>query len=374
MTATVLGLVVIGIWLYLLLGRGGFWRMRESEAPAPPPGPLPGVAAVVAARNEADVVRAAIASLAEQQYSGVFHIFLVDDGSTDGTAEAAASAAPPEMLTVVRGRPLPNGWTGKVWAVSEGVREAARISPDYFLLTDADIVHPTTGLAELVARADQGGFDLVSWMVTLRCRSLAERILIPAFVFFFFMLYPPAWIGNPSRRTAGAAGGCMLIRREALDRIGGIERIRGELIDDCALARVVKDQGGRVWLGLSSQAHSIRDYQSFGSIGHMISRSAFTQLRYSVWLLIGTVAGMLATYIAPPALALAGNILGGVAWALMCVAYLPVLGFYRRSAAWAPLLPLAAAFFAVATVHSAIRYWRGTGGMWKGRAQAPRLS
>jgi hopene-associated glycosyltransferase HpnB len=365
-----LGLATVGIWSYLLLARGGFWRIGDSPAAEKLPLRPPSVAAVVPARNEADVVAAAVSSLASQQYAGPFHIFLVDDGSDDGTVAAARSAASADTLTIVTGAPLPSGWTGKLWAVSQGIRQAAPFTPDYLLLTDADIVHPPTGLADLVSRAKSGGYDLVSWMVTLRCRSFAERALIPAFVFFFFMLYPPSWIADSRRKTAGAAGGCMLIRRQALERIGGIECIRGELIDDCALAQAVKQTGGRVWLGLNSGAHSIRDYETFASIERMIARSAFTQLRYSVWLLVATIIGMVLTYVAPVVLALSGDLFGIAAWAMICVAYIPVLRFYRRRIFWAPLLPVVAVFYMVATVHSAARYWKGSGGMWKGRAQA----
>jgi len=365
------GVAALGVWLYLILGRGGFWRMRASQVLPVPPSTAPSVTAVIPARNEEAVVGAAVASLAAQKYPAAFRIVLVDDDSSDKTAETARRAAPPELLTVIQATPVPTGWTGKLWAVSQGVREAEQRTYDYLLLTDADIVHPSGGLAELAAQAE-GGYDLVSWMVTLRCESLAERVLIPAFVFFFFLLYPPAWIRSSRRATAGAAGGCMLIRREMLERIGGIARIRGELIDDCALASAVKRQGGRVWLGLSAEARSIREYGTFGEIERMISRTAFTQLRHSVWLLAGTVAGLMLTYLVPPLLACTGNVFGIAAWALMCVAYLPALRFYRRSPLWAPLLPLVAAFYLGATVHSAILYWRGAGGLWKGRAQDQR--
>jgi hopene-associated glycosyltransferase HpnB len=363
------GVAALGVWLYLILGRGGFWRMRRSPALPAPPVRAPSVTAVIPARNESSVVGAAVASLAAQKYSGPFHIVLVDDDSSDDTAEAARRAAPPELLTVIESTPLPSGWTGKLWAVSQGVAEAEQRAPDYLLLTDADIVHPAGGLEMLVTRAEADAYDLVSWMVTLRCDSVAERALIPAFVFFFFLLYPPAWIQSPRRATAGAAGGCMLIRRPMLERIGGIASIRGELIDDCALARAVKRQGGRVWLGLSTQTRSIREYDTFCEIERMISRTAFTQLRHSAWLLAGTVAGLLLTYLVPPLVAFTGNGFGMAAWALMSVAYLPVLRVYRRSLLWAPLLPMVATFYLGATVHSAVSYWRGAGGQWKGRAQ-----
>jgi hopene-associated glycosyltransferase HpnB len=274
------------------------------------------------------------------------------------------------MLTVLRGAPLPAGWTGKLWAVSQGITGAGRFSPDYLLLTDADIVHSPGALEKLVAQAEQGGYDVVSWMVALHCESPAERALIPAFVFFFLLLYPPAWIRNPLLRTAGAAGGCLLIRWRTLERIGGIARIRGELIDDCALARAVKNAGGRVWLEVSIESSSVREYRNFQEIGAMISRTAFTQLRYSPLLLLATLAGLALTFFAPPVAAIYGNGAGLAAWALMAVMYAPALRLYQRSLLWAPLLPLVAAFYAAATIHSAWAWARGAGGMWKGRAQA----
>jgi len=364
-------------WLYLLVGRGGFWRMPGSAGglrrrcrSGASASQLPTVAAVIPARNEAPVVGRAVESLAAQQYAGRFHVVLVDDVSEDGTADAARSAAPPEMLTVLRGAPLPAGWTGKLWAVSQGITGAGRFSPDYLLLTDADIVHSPGALEKLVAQAEQGGYDVVSWMVALHCESPAERALIPAFVFFFLLLYPPAWIRNPLLRTAGAAGGCLLIRWRTLERIGGIARIRGELIDDCALARAVKNAGGRVWLEVSIESSSVREYRNFQEIGAMISRTAFTQLRYSPLLLLATLAGLALTFFAPPVAAIYGNGAGLAAWALMAVMYAPALRLYRRSLLWAPLLPLVAAFYAAATIHSAWAWARGAGGMWKGRAQA----
>ena len=368
------GAVSVAVWVYLLAARGAFWRMREARPQGVLPATAPSVVAVAPARNEAETVGRSVASLAAQRYPGAFRIVLVDDASTDGTADAARDAAPPAILTVIHGRPLPSGWRGKLWAVDQGVREAARFSPDYLLLTDADIEHPPDNLAKLVARAESGSIDLVSYMATLRCRTLAERALVPAFVFFFFMLYPPAWVADPRRATAGAAGGCMLVKRAALERIGGIEAIRGELIDDCALAHAVKAGGGRVWLGLSAVTHSLRGYATFAGMGRMISRSAFTQLRYKTAVLAGTAAALVITYMLPPALALAAPCaarwLGVAAWAMMAGAWLPTLRFYRRSPLWAPFLPLVAAFYLGATLHSAVSYWRGRGGMWKGRAQA----
>lgn len=354
----ILGAAVVAIWLYLLAARGAFWRFRVE--PPPPSGPAPQVTAVVPARNEAESVGAAIESLAKQRYPGEFHILLVDDHSDDGTAAVARSAAPESPLTIIPAPPLEPGWTGKLWAVNAGVAHAANAVPEYLLLTDADIVHPPGNVADLVARAESGRYDVVSYMATLHCGTFAERALVPAFVFFFFMLYPPKW-------GTGAAGGCMLIRREMLERIGGIRRIRGELIDDCSLAAAVRSAGGCVWLGLSRETRSIRVYRGFGEIGRMISRTAFTQLRYSFWLLLGTIAGLVVTYVAPPALAFSGSWWGMAAWALMTAAYYPATRFYRVSPLWAPALPAIAAFYLGATVHSAIAHWRGRGGLWKGR-------
>jgi hopene-associated glycosyltransferase HpnB len=328
---------------------------------------------VIPARNESPVVARAVVSLARQRYPGKFHMVLVDDDSADGTAAAARGAAPAALLDVVPAGRVPAGWTGKLWAASEGIRAARRFQPEYLLLTDADIVHPPENLSALVARAASCRYDIVSFMATLECRTLAERALIPAFVFFFFMLYPPAWIGSPRRGAAAAAGGCILIRREMLERLGGMGAIRGEVIDDCALARAVHRQGGRVWLGLSAATCSVRGYATWGEIGRMISRSAFAQLHHSVWLLIGTVLGLALTYMVPPVLALAARApaaaLGACGWLLMSIAYFPALRFYRRSPLWAPLLPAIAAFYLAASIHSAVCYWRGAGGMWKGRAQ-----
>jgi hopene-associated glycosyltransferase HpnB len=369
MLLTILGAASLAIWLYLVFARGAFWRMRPDPLTATPRLPAPSVTAVVPARNEADVVARAVASLAAQRYPGEFDIILVDDASEDGTADLARDAAP--QLRVVSARPLPPGWAGKMWAVAEGVSQA---TSDYLLLTDADIAHPPEHLAALVARAQEGNYDLVSCMVRLHCGSLPEQALIPAFVFFFFLLYPPAWIRHPLRRTAGAAGGCILIRRDAVERIGGIARIAGELIDDCALARAVKSSGGRLWLGLGDTAVSLRQYGTFGEIGRMISRSAYTQLGHSPLLLAGTVAGLAVTYLAPPLLTLAAprgaaSGMGALAWLLMTAAYWPSVRYATRHWFWAPLLPLVALFYLGATLHSAAAHYRGRGGMWKGRVE-----
>jgi hopene-associated glycosyltransferase HpnB len=350
------------VWLYLIFGRGLFWRLRESED-LPPERHLHRVAIVIPARNEAQGIGRAIASLLCQDYRGPFHIFLVDDHSQDGTLDEALSAArttgKTALLTAMRAHPLPEGWTGKLRALAEGVNHAQTFQPDYILFTDADIMHAPDSLARLVNRAEAGGYDMVSYMVKLKCESFAEKGLIPAFVFFFFMLYPPAWTASPRHATAAAAGGCILMRWRALARIGGIAAIRGELIDDCALAKAVKSRGGKIWLGMTSQTRSIRGYGTFGEIGRMISRTAFWQLRHSPWLLAGTVAGMFITFMLPPLLLTTGRLvpvgLGMAAWALMMVAYAPSLRFYGLSMLWAPALPVVALFYAGATVHSALR-------------------
>ncbi|HKU21064.1 MAG TPA: glycosyltransferase, partial [Terriglobales bacterium] len=305
------------------------------------------------------------------------HIFLVDDSSSDGTAQiarqAAASMGKLASLTVLQGQPLPPGWSGKLWAVSQGVAAARDFAPDFVLLSDADIVHSPATIPSLRDLAERGGYDLVSFMVKLHCRGLAEKLLIPAFVFFFFKLYPPAWIADSRRAAAGAAGGCLLIRPQALARAGGMEAIRGEIIDDCALARAVKRSGGRVWLGLTEESASIRPYGSFAEIGGMISRSAFNQLHHSVLLLVGAVVGLAVTYLIPPALLFSRHFapvaLGAMGWAAMTAAYLPMVRFYRLNPLWALTLPLAALFYMGATLHSAVKFWLGRGGEWKGRAQ-----
>ncbi len=362
------GAASLVVWIYLLFARGGFWRAGVSPIPKLE-STVKSVVAVIPARNEEAVVGRAMASLLNQDYPGSLRIILVDDHSTDGTVAAAGTDG---RLSIVEAGPLPRGWTGKVWAVSEGLKRAAEFRPDYVLLTDADIVHASDNVAGLVARAEAGALDLVSYMVKLQCRTLAERALIPAFVFFFLKLYPPSWIARRDRKTAGAAGGCMLIRPAALARIGGIEAIRQELIDDCVLARAVK-QDGNIWMELTGDTSSIREYATFGEILRMISRSAFTQLHHSLWLLAGTILGMAVIYLAPPLLILTGDriaaVCGLAAWILMMISYVPTLRFYRRSAAWAPLLPLIALFYMIATVDSAIRYFSGSGGLWKGRVQ-----
>jgi hopene-associated glycosyltransferase HpnB len=340
------------------------------------------VTAVVPARDEAETVGETIGALMRQDYRGPFNVVLVDDQSRDGTArlarEAAAALGAGDRLEVVSARPLPSGWTGKLWAQSKGVEFAANTNaPDYLLLTDADIVFAPDALSSLVARAEAGGLILNSLMVKLRCESFAECMFVPAFVFFFQMVYPFAWVNDRRRGTAAAAGGCMLVRREALAAAGGLASIRGALIDDCALAQLLKAHGP-IALTLTDRAHSVRAYPALGDIRRMVARTAYAQLRYSPLLLAGTVLGLALTYLAPVALTLFGDgsaQFGGIfAWALMASAFRPILRFYGmsgwRSWAYAAALPAIAAMYMAFTLDSAYQHARGRGGMWKGRAQA----
>lgn len=327
------------------------------------------IAVVIPARNEADHIGRTLESLHRQSWPGHLDIFVVDDNSADKTAAVAATYP---NTVVLEGAPLPDGWTGKLWAVFQGIEAANKTRPDYILLTDADIEHWYHSVRDLVARAETQKLDLASVMVKLHCSTLQERLLIPAFVYFFFKLYPPSWVANSSSSTAGAAGGCMLVRAEALKRIGGIKSIRNALIDDCALAAAIKRSGGGIWLGLAKANTSSRVYNSFGEIWDMIARTAFTQLHYSPVYLAGAVVGMLITYAAPPVLALAGSRVALAAWLMMFITFVPVLRYYRLSILWALPLPLIALFYLSATIGSAFRYWRGEGGQWKDRSQAPR--
>ncbi len=372
MLLSVLAWIGLAVWIYLLIGRGRFWEAREDRLPGDAPSRK--VAAIIPARNEEAVVGWAVASLASQDYAGTISVFVIDDNSTDGTANKALAAAP--GIHIVHGEPLPPGWTGKMWAVAQGVSTAEADLPDYLLLTDADIIHSRDHVRRLVAAAERWKLDLVSQMVLLRCRTGSERLLIPAFVYFFLMLYPSRWTADPRKRSAAAAGGSILIRRSALERIGGIASIKNELIDDCALAVRVKASGGNIRMGLTRHSHSTRIYKGFGEIWRMISRTAFTQLRHSTALLTGTVVAMLVIFLGPPVSALCAGPLGSragfAAWMLMSLSYTPMLLFYRRSVLWAPLLPLVALFYTGATLNSAIRSWRGKGGAWKGRIHQPK--
>jgi len=382
MTALVVAVLACAAWSLALLLRGGFWRTTErDDAPdtgSSPPAAWPRVVAVVPARNEAEVIAATVASLLRQDYPGPFGIVVVDDHSSDGTAALArdAAAGMADRLLVLPAPELPPGWTGKLWAMNCGTAHVAALSepPDYVLFTDADISYAVDTLTALVARAQRNGLVLTSLMAKLHCESFAERALIPAFIFFFRMLYPFAWVNRPDRSTAAAAGGCMLVQRSALEAAGGIAAVRGELIDDCALGRLLKAQGP-IWLGLTNRARSVRAFRSFGEIRPMISRSAYAQLRYSPWLLIGTVLAIALTCVSPPLLAVGGSgitrWLALAAWAQMAFALQPTLRFYGVSRWWGIAMPAIACAYLAFTLDSAFQHWRGRGGLWKGRVHGP---
>jgi cellulose synthase/poly-beta-1,6-N-acetylglucosamine synthase-like glycosyltransferase len=431
MNEFVLGLTVLSltIWVGLLCFRGQFWQAdQQLEEQATALETWPSVCAVIPARNEADLLPITLRSLLIQDYPGSFHIILVDDGSTDGTAKVARGVAQSldksQQLHILSAESLPPGWSGKLWAMEQGIRHAQNLTPppNYLLFADADIEHDAENLSRLIAKAQQDDLDLVSLMVLLRCQSFWEQLLIPAFVFFFQKLYPFRWANNPSNSTAAAAGGCILIRREALNRIGGIQVIRQALIDDCALAQAVKsnkkgseevvsgeaanshvsvagsspisssvphcsptlpqsdsqseqEARGRIWLGLTCSTRSLRPYPSLKSIWDMVARTAFTQLNYSPLLLLGTLLGMTLIYLVPPMGAIFGGLTGtwsiaiaGLsAWLLMAIAYLPTLRFYGRSPLLAVGLPTVALLYTFMTLDSALRHWQGRGGAWKGR-------
>ena len=365
-------------WVYLLLAHGGFWKVWNLGSRLPPTHDAARkIAIVIPARDEAAVIGETVLSLLAQTCAASIRIFVVDDHSSDDTAGLARGAAEScgrsDALEVIAADRLPHGWTGKLWAVQQGVEQASRFNPSFLLLTDADIHHAPENVASLAAIAEAGNYDLTSFMVKLHCRGLSERLLVPAFVFFFFMLYPPAWIRDPKRKTAGAAGGCMLIRPRALQMAGGISAIRDQIIDDCALSRAVKRAGGRVWLGVTPDTFSTRAYNSFAEIERMIARTAFNQLQHSALLLACAIVGMAIMYLLPLAALASGNlllaVLGAICWLLMTVAYFPMVRFYRLGVLWALTLPLSATFYMFATVHSAVAFWSRRGGMWKGRSQ-----
>jgi len=338
----------------------------------------PDVVAVVPARNEAALVGQALGSLLLQDYAGRLDVVLVDDHSSDGTADAASNAAAAagasERLTIVAAPALAPGWAGKVAAMNAGLERAATLYPNarYILFTDADILHAPDAVNNLVARAERDGLDLASLMVRLRRESWAERALVPAFVFFFRLLYPFQQVNDRYSPVAAAAGGCMLVRREALEKAGGLERIKGELIDDCALAKLLK-AGGPIRLDVAERSASLRAYPDFPAMWNLIARTAFTELRYSAARLAAALVLMTLVFLLPPYAALRCHSLaaelGAAAWAAMAVAYMPCLRYYRASMAWAPALPLIALFYTGATLHSALRHWLGHGAEWKGRVR-----
>ncbi|WP_083974175.1 glycosyltransferase [Kitasatospora mediocidica] len=370
-------------WVWLACCQGFFWRTDVRLPERRPPAAWPSVAVVVPARDEAEVLPLSLPGLLAQRYPGSARVILVDDHSTDGTAQVARQLSAGNTtgalpLTVDTPPPLPPGWTGKLWAVRHGVETAGGV--DYLLLTDADIAHGPDTLAALVAAAETQRLDLVSQMARLRTESGWERLIVPAFVYFFAQLYPFRRSNRPGSRTAAAAGGCSLVRRDALERAGGIAAIRGAVIDDVSLARAVKRSGGRTWLGLAERTpalrvDSVRPYQGLGPLWRMVSRSAYAQLRHSPLLLIGTVLGLALVYLVPPVATITGLVTGdpallaagAVAWTLMAGTYLPMVRYYGRPAPAALLLPFTALLYLLMTVDSAVQHWRGRGAAWKGR-------
>ncbi len=368
-----LGGAALLIWLGLCFT--GFWRCgeREDRLVLPEPREWPDVVAVVPARNEADVIARSLGSVTAQDYPGHFRVILVDDNSDDATekiALALKSTSQGRGLEILNGAPLPPGWTGKLWAVSQGVEHAG--NPPYLWLTDADIEHAPDTLRRLVGIAEGKQRVLVSFMAKLHCQTGPERALIPAFIYYFMMLYPFNWV-NRRGPISAAAGGCVLVDRQALERAGGIAAIRTAIIDDCALGALLKKQGA-IWLGLTNRSRSIRPYLRMGEVGAMIARSAYAQLRYSPLLLAATVCGLLLMFAVPVSLTLAGEgmgrAMGVVSLLLMIQLYQPMLQFYRLSPLWALAQPLVGLFYTLCVVWSGWQHWRGQGGMWKGRAQA----
>jgi hopene-associated glycosyltransferase HpnB len=371
----------LGIWLCLLLFWGDFWRADCRLDNSPALDHCPSVCAVVPARDEAEAIAASLTSLLQQNYAGEFSIVLVDDNSGDRTSEialeTAVSLGKSDRLKVIAGQPLASGWKGKLWAMHQGIESVTFQGniPDYWLFTDADIQHDSNNLTQLVSQAVTADLDLVSLMVLLRCQSFWEKLLIPAFVFFFQLLYPFAWVNDPNVSTAAAAGGCVLISNQALTKIGGIARIKNALIDDCTLAQAVKSSGSNIWLGLSETTISLRGYDNLKVIWDTIARTAYTQLNYSPLLLAGTVIGMAMIYLIAPIGMVWGLVTSNwlvfsictVTWLLMSWAYLPTVRLYQISPAWAGLLPAIAFLYTLMTIDSAVKYYQGNGGAWKGR-------
>ncbi|MFF3405198.1 glycosyltransferase [Streptomyces sp. NPDC002742] len=371
----------LAAWLWLLLGQGFFWRTDVRLPACREPSDWPSVCVVVPARDEAAVLPESLPSLLAQDYPGQAEIFLVDDGSSDDTGELARELARRHgglPLTVSSPGEPPAGWTGKLWAVRHGIGLARAREPEYLLLTDADIAHAPDSLRLLVAAARTGGFDLVSLMARLRVESPWERLVVPAFVYFFAQLYPFRRIAVRGSRTAAAAGGCVLLRADTAERARIPDAIRHAVIDDVALARAVKRGGGHIWLGLAERVDSVRPYPRLHDLWHMVSRSAYAQLRHSPPLLAGTVAGLAVVYLVPPVALLAGlaagntwaAAAGGLAWLVMTVTYMPMLRYYRQPLSLAPLLPVTAFLYLLMTVDSAVQHYRGRGAAWKGRTYA----
>jgi hopene-associated glycosyltransferase HpnB len=362
-TLFALGLLSLLGWICVLFRSGRPWDMRPvaEEDPAPPdPASWPGVVIVVPARNESLSLARTLPALAAQDYPGPWRIVVVDDRSTDGTTDAA-KAQGGDRSSVRRGAELPEGWVGKVWAMHQGIEGATET---YLLLTDADILHAPGSLRRLVAESERGGLALNSRMARLRCESPAERLLIPAFVWFFSLLYPLRRVNDPADPLAAAAGGCVLLRREALEKAGGFASIRGEIIDDVNLARRVKGSGGALRLSLSREdVRSLREYETLGPIWKMVRRTAFTELRHSWVRVIGTLLSISLMFVMPPLLAAAAfdrRALGGAAaglsaWALMAALYRSAARFFGLSGFRGWTLPLIGALYGLMTLDSALR-------------------
>ena len=366
------------IWFWLILFHNNFWRADQKLSNIMEAlDDWPSVAVVVPARDEVDVIGQTVHSLATQDYPGNFRIVLVDDHSNDGTADVARQSAPSDKLTVVEAPPLSHGWTGKLAAMAHGVEQAAEIAPEhrYLLFTDADIEHPANALRQLVLKAERDHRDLVSLMVRLHCQSFWESLLVPAFVFFFQKLYPFPAVNNDQSKVAAAAGGVMLVRRSALESSGGIQAIHNRLIDDCALAALMKGNQGRIWLGLANEAKSVRPYAGIAEIWKMVARTAYTQLDHSPLKLAGAILAMTLVYFLGPALFLTygfhsaamASALGLLAWMLMTCAHLPTVAYYRQPALLAVCLPVIGILYTLMAVDSALRHLRRQGGQWKGR-------
>ena len=365
-----IALLSLAIWIYLMGFHGRFWLSSQLLDVRKPSGEAK-LAVIVPARNEAENIRQSIGSLLAQDYVGELSVLLVDDNSTDGTSAIAASLGADERLVIVAGDPLPTGWSGKLWAVHQGLVHERTTTADYVLLTDADIEHAPDHVSTLIAKAESDELDLVSEMVRLHCTTAPERALIPAFVFFFQMLYPFVWVVDPAKRVAGAAGGTMLVSRAAIERIHGVAQIRHHLIDDCALAKQIKTTGGRIWLGHTERAISIRVYANWPDVWNMIARTAYEQLKYSPLMLLGCVIGMGMIYGAPPLLSVFAHglprLVGLFCWATMTFALQPTLRRYRLSPLWGVAMPCISLFYLCATVASALRHYSGRGGGWKNR-------
>ncbi|MFR9675703.1 glycosyltransferase [Streptomyces sp. TR02-1] len=376
--ATWTSFLSLAAWLWLAAARGQYWRtdvrlpaVREVRSP----GPWPSVAVVVPARDEADVLPGTLPTLLAQRYPGRVEVLVVDDGSADGTGDVARAlgrvAPGPHRLAVVTAGAPPRGWTGKLWALKRGIGEArAHGAPEYLLLTDADIAHRPDSLRNLVDAARTHGLDLLSQMARLRVTTGWERLLVPAFVYFFCQLYPFRSVNRPGARAAAAAGGCVLLSARAAERAGVPDRMRGAVIDDVALGRAVKGTGGKVWLGLADEVVSVRPYEGLAPLWAMVARSAYAQLRHSPLLLAVTVPGLLLVYLVPPAAALTGSAAGAAAWAVMTATYLPMVRHYRQPWWVALTLPVTAALYLAMTVDSAVRHHAGRGAAWKGRFYA----